>query len=101
MNDENDEKFHYGQCPFTLPFVAGCAEQSQNERLKQQQKPPAPVALEGEWQAIDFRDTIERTFLYTYKDAYTRLKVTEAFEDVSPTLTIEEQGDLYLYCGYE
>ena len=74
----------------TLLFVAGCAEQKPEQTTAETTtEAPAPVALEGEWQAIDFRDTIERTFLYTYKDAYTRLKVTEAFEDVSPTLTIE------------
>ena len=74
----------------TLLFVAGCAEQQQQQTTAETTtEAPAPVDLEGEWQAIDFRDTLERTFLYTYKDAYTRLKVTEAFEDVSPTLTIE------------
>ena len=74
----------------TLLFVAGCAElQQQQTTAETTTEAPAPVALEGEWQAIDFRDTLERTFLYTYKDAYTRLRVTEAFEDVSPTLTIE------------
>ena len=66
----------------TLLFVAGCAEQQQQQTTAETTtEAPAPVALEGEWQAIDFRDTLERTFLYTYKDAYTRLKVTEAFED--------------------
>ena len=74
----------------TLLFVAGCAEQKPEQTTAETTtESPVPVALEGEWQAIDFRDTLERTFLYTYKDAYTRLKVTEAFEDVSPTLTIE------------
>ena len=81
----------------TLLFVAGCAEQKPEQTTAETTtEAPAPVALEGEWQAIDFRDTIERTFLYTYKDAYTRLKVTEAFEDVSPTLTIE--GILRVLC---
>ncbi len=74
----------------TLLFVAGCAEQKPEQTTAETTtETPAPVALEGEWQAVDFRDTLERTFLYYYKDAYSRLKVTEAFEDVSPTLTIE------------
>lgn len=82
----------------TLLFVAGCAEQQQQQTTAETTtEAPAPVALEGEWQAIDFRDTLERTFLYTYKDAYTRLKVTEAFEDVSPTLTIEGTKVTYNY----
>ena len=82
----------------TLLFVAGCAEQKPEQTTAETTtEAPAPVALEGEWQAIDFRDTIERTFLYTYKDAYTRLKVTEAFEDVSPTLTIEGTKVTYTY----
>ena len=82
----------------TLLFVAGCAEQQQQQTTAEPTtEAPAPVALEGEWQAIDFRDTLERTFLYTYKDAYTRLKVTEAFEDVSPTLTIEGTKVTYNY----
>lgn len=74
----------------TLLFIAGCAEQQQQQTTAETTtEAPAPVALEGEWQAVNFRDTLERTFLYYYKDAYSRLKVTEAFEDVSPTLTIE------------
>lgn len=82
----------------TLLFVAGCAEQQQQQTTAETTtEAPAPVALEGEWQAIDFRDTLERTFLYTYKDAYTRLRVTEAFEDVSPTLTIEGTKVTYNY----
>ena len=82
----------------TLLFVAGCTEQQQQQTTAEPTtEAPAPVALEGEWQAIDFRDTLERTFLYTYKDAYTRLKVTEAFEDVSPTLTIEGTKVTYNY----
>ena len=82
----------------TLLFVAGCAEQQQQQTTAEMTtEAPAPVALEGEWQAIDFRDTLERTFLYTYKDAYTRLRVTEAFEDVSPTLTIEGTKVTYNY----
>ena len=82
----------------TLLFVAGCAEQKPEQTTAEPTtEAPVPVALEGEWQAIDFRDTLERTFLYTYKDAYTRLKVTEAFEDVSPTLTIEGTKVTYTY----
>ena len=82
----------------TLLFVAGCAEQKPEQTTAETTtEAPAPVALEGEWQAIDFRDTLERTFLYTYKDAYTRLRVTEAFEDVSPTLTIEGTKVTYNY----
>ena len=82
----------------TLLFVAGCAEQQQQQTTAETTtEAPAPVALEGEWQAIDFRDTLERTFLYTYKDEYTRLRVTEAFEDVSPTLTIEGTKVTYNY----
>ena len=82
----------------TLLFVAGCAEQKPEQTTAEPTtEAPAPVALEGEWQAIDFRDTLERTFLYTYKDAYTRLRVTEAFEDVSPTLTIEGTKVTYNY----
>ena len=82
----------------TLLFAAGCAEQKPEQTTAETTtEAPVPVALEGEWQAIDFRDTLERTFLYTYKDAYTRLKVTEAFEDVSPTLTIEGTKVTYNY----
>ena len=82
----------------TLLFVAGCAEQKPEQTTAEPTtEAPVPVALEGEWQAIDFRDTLERTFLYTYKDAYTRLKVTEAFEDVSPKLTIEGTKVTYTY----
>ena len=82
----------------TLLFVAGCAEQKPEQTTAEPTtEAPVPVALEGEWQAIDFRDTLERTFLYTYKDAYTRLRVTEAFEDVSPTLTIEGTKVTYNY----
>ncbi len=82
----------------TLLFVAGCSEQQQQQTTAETTtEAPAPVALDGEWQAVDFRDTIERTFLYTYKDAYTRLKVTEAFEDVSPTLTINGTNVTYSY----
>ena len=82
----------------TLLFVAGCAEQKPEQTTAETTtEAPVPVALEGEWQAIDFRDTLERTFLYTYKDAYTRLRVTEAFEDVSPTLTIEGTKVTYNY----
>lgn len=82
----------------TLLFVAGCAEQKPEQTTAETTtEAPAPVALEGEWQAVDFRDTLERVFLYAYKDSYTRLKLTEIFEDVSPTLTIEGTNVTYSY----
>ena len=40
-----------------LLLIAGCGQQQAKESKTQE-----PVKLEGEWQAIDFRDTIERTF---------------------------------------
>ena len=82
----------------TLLFVAGCAEQSNNKQLlKPQLEALHQSSLEGEWQAIDFRDTLERTFYILTRTAYIGLKVTEAFEDVSPTLTIEGTKVTYTY----
>lgn len=60
-----------------LLLITGCGQQ-QDTKSKTQE----PVKLEGEWQAIDFRDTIERTFLFYYNEADSRLKVAEAFQDI-------------------
>ena len=86
----------------TLLFVAGCAEQQQQQTTAETTtEAPAPVALEGEWQAIDFRDTLERTFLYTYKDVYP-IESNRGFRRcLSYFNHRRNKGDLYLYCGYE
>ena len=73
-------------------MIAGCGKQQATESKTQE-----PVKLEGEWQAIDFRDTIERTFLFYYNDADSRLKVAEAFQDIKPTLKIKGKNVTYSY----
>lgn len=75
-----------------LLLIAGCGKQQATESKTQE-----PVKLEGEWQAIDFRDTIERTFLFYYNDADSRLKVAEAFQDIKPTLKIKGKNVTYSY----
>ncbi len=45
---------------------------------------PASVEIEGTWQAVEFRDTLEKVFLLKYDDAASRLKAAEALEDVVP-----------------
>lgn len=75
-----------------LLLIAGCGKQQATESKTQE-----PVKLEGEWQAIDFRDTIERTFLFYYNDADSRLKVAEAFQDIKPTLKIKGKKVTYSY----
>ena len=88
---------------FALSAPAVAAETTQSETTVQPTtaetttEAPAPVALDREWQAVDFRDTLERTFLYAYKDSDTRLKLTEIFEDVFPTLTINGTNVTYSY----
>lgn len=75
-----------------LLLIAGCGQQQTKES-----KTPEPVTLEGEWKAVDFRDTIERTFLFYYNEADSRLKVTEAFQDINPTLKIKGKNVTYSY----
>ena len=75
-----------------LLLIAGCGQQQAKESKTQE-----PVKLEGEWQAIDFRDTIERTFLFYYNEADSRLKVAEAFQDINPTLKIKGKNVTYSY----
>lgn len=75
-----------------LLLVAGCGQQQAKESKTQE-----PVKLEGEWQAIDFRDAIERTFLFYYNEADNRLKVAEAFQDINPTLKIKGKNVTYSY----
>ena len=50
---------------------------------------PASVDVEGTWQAVDFRDTLEKVFLLQYDDAASRLKATEALKDVVPVLKVQ------------
>ena len=70
-----------------LLFVSGCGQQKQQQQQQQTTAEttavaetttvaPTPVSLEGDWKAVDFRDTVERTFLIYYGDANSRLKVT-------------------------
>lgn len=87
-----------------LLFVSGCGQQQQQQTTADTTTvaetttvAPTPVSLEGEWKAVDFRDTVERTFLIYYNDANSRLKVTEAFQDIVPTLTIKGTDVTYSY----
>lgn len=50
-----------------LLFVSGCGQQKQQQQKQQTTAEtttvaPTPVSLEGDWKAVDFRDTVERTF---------------------------------------
>lgn len=91
-----------------LLFVSGCGQQKQQQQQQQTTAEttavaetttvaPTPVSLEGDWKAVDFRDTVERTFLIYYGDANSRLKVTEAFQDIVPTLKITGTDVTYSY----
>ena len=85
-----------------LLFVSGCGQQKQQQQKQQTTAEtttvaPTPVSLEGDWKAVDFRDTVERTFLIYYDDANSRLKVTEAFQDIVPTLKITGTDVTYSY----
>ena len=80
---------------FSLLFIAGCGNEQQQVQQTQSQTPtteapkPASVDVEGTWQAVDFRDTLEKVFLLQYDDAASRLKATEALKDVVPVLKIQ------------
>ena len=80
---------------FSLLFIAGCGNEQQTVQQTQRQTPtteapkPASVDVEGTWQAVDFRDTLEKVFLLQYDDAASRLKTTEALKDVVPVLKIQ------------
>jgi len=80
---------------FSLVFIAGCGNEQQPVQQTQSQTPtteapkPASVDVEGTWQAVEFRDTLEKVFLLKYDDAASRLKATEALKDVVPVLKIQ------------
>ena len=74
----------------TLLFVAGCAEQQQQQTTAETTtEAPAPVALEGEWQAIDFRDTLERTFFIYLQGRVYPIESNRGFRRCLSYLTIE------------
>ena len=80
---------------FSLVFIAGCGNEQQPVQQTQSQTPtteapkPASVDVEGTWQAVEFRDTLEKVFLLKYDDAASRLKATEALKDVVPVLKVQ------------
>ena len=80
---------------FSLVFIAGCGneqqqvQQTQSQTLTTEAPKPASVDVEGTWQAVDFRDTLEKVFLFKYDDAASRLKATEALKDVVPVLKVQ------------
>ena len=80
---------------FSLVFIAGCGNEQQPVQQTQSQTPtteapkPASVEIEGTWQAVEFRDTLEKVFLIKYDDAASRLKATEALKDVVPVLKVQ------------
>ena len=80
---------------FSLLFIAGCGNEQQPVQQTQSQTPtteapkPASVEIEGTWQAVEFRDTLEKVFLLKYDDAASRLKATEALKDVVPVLKVQ------------
>ena len=80
---------------FSLLFIAGCGneqqqvQQTQSKTATTEAPKPASVDVEGTWQAVDFRDTLEKVFLLKYDDAASRLKATEALKDVVPVLKIQ------------
>lgn len=88
-----------------LLFVSGCGQQQQQQQTTAETTTvgetttvtPTPVSLEGDWKAVDFRDTVERTFLIYFDDGNSRLKVTEAFQEIVPTLTIKGTDVTYSY----
>lgn len=76
---------------FSLVFIAGCGneQQAQSQTPTTEAPKPALVDVEGTWQAVEFRDTLEKVFLLKYDDAASRLKATEALKDVVPVLKIQ------------
>ena len=80
---------------FSLVFIAGCGneqqqvQQTQSQTLTTEAPKPASVDVEGTWQAVDFRDTLEKVFLLKYDDAASRLKAVEALKDVVPVLKVQ------------
>ena len=80
---------------FSLVFIAGCGneqqqvQQTQSQTLTTEAPKPASVDVEGTWQAVDFRDTLEKVFLLKYDDAASRLKAIEALKDVVPVLKVQ------------
>ena len=65
---------------FSLLFIAGCGNEQQQVQQTQSQTPtteapkPASVDVEGTWQAVDFRDTLEKVFLLQYERCGQSLK---------------------------
>ncbi len=75
-------------------FAQDALNNSNNKQLlKNHNRGSCTSRSEGEWQAIDFRDTLERTFLYTTRDVCP-IESTRGFLKMFLLLllTIEEQG---------
>ena len=87
----------------TLLFVAGCSEQQQQQTTAETTtEAPAPVALEGEWQAIDFRDTLERTFFIYLQGRVYPIESNRGFRRCLSYFNHRgNKGDSYVHGRYE
>lgn len=77
----------------SLLMLAGCGNQTATTTTTTAPSNP----LEGKWEQIDFRSTLERGLGYMdYSDEIPRrLIYSDAFKDVTPTLTITGDSAVY------
>ena len=79
----------------SLLMLAGCGNQTAATTTTTTTAPSNP--LEGKWEQIDFRSTLERGLGYKdFSDVLPRrLIYSDAFKDVTPTLTITGDSAVY------
>ena len=80
----------------SLLMLAGCGNQTATTTTTTT-APSNP--LEGKWEQIDFRSSLERGLGYKdfldSEEIPRRLIYSDAFKDVTPTLTITGDSDVY------
>ena len=81
----------------SLLMLAGCGNQTATTTTTTTAAPSNP--LEGKWEQIDFRSTLERGIGYldylNSEEIPRRLIYSDAFKDVTPTLTITGNSAVY------
>ena len=79
----------------SLLMLAGCGNQTATTTTTTTAASSNP--LEGKWKQIDFRSTLERALEYNdfTEEIARRLIYSDAFKDVTPTLTITGDSAVY------
>ena len=81
----------------SLLMLAGCGNQTATTTTTTATTVAPSNPLEGKWEQIDFRSTLERGLAYKEFDLQTEIRpiFSDGFKDVTPTLTITGNDAVY------